>query len=127
DKVMRVPVPIGKDAWVAAKAEGDASMWPVVTPLEVPPLLVADAINAIGGALGVQSPLGNLVPTQRTIVKPFALTNPVLIDGDGDGRFGKPRPRGAVIDPSSGASVRDARSAGADSALLDLRRELRRW
>jgi hypothetical protein len=126
DKIVRVAVPPGKDSWIAARVEGDKSMWPVATPLEVPPLLVADAINAVAGAVGVKNPLGNLVPTQRTLVRPFALTNPVLVDGDGDGRFGSSRNRrGPTTDAVSPGPARPGGSVrGDDSALLDLRREI---
>ena len=86
-------VPKDRDSWVAAFVRGDTSLWPVLTPLEVPPLLLNDAISALTSALGQSDPLKKLRPVTITQALPSALANPVLVDGNGDGKwFGKDVP-----------------------------------
>ena len=96
DKIINVQVPKNRDSWVAAFVRGDVSLWPVVTPLEVPPLLLNDAISALTAAFGLSDPLKRLRPVTVTQVLPNAIANPVLVDGNGDGKwFGKDVPEWA--------------------------------
>jgi hypothetical protein len=97
DKIIRVSVPTDQDSWIAATCSGDKSFWPVIVPLEIPPLLVSDAINTLTQSVGIPDTFGNLKPTQIRQATAFALTNPVLIDGNGDGKFGKPKPSPAPV------------------------------
>jgi hypothetical protein len=86
-------LPAGRDTWVAAYVTGETSLWPVVTPLEVPPLLLNDAIGTLTAAFGLSDPLKKLRPATITQALPIAISNPVLIDGDGDGKWwGSPVP-----------------------------------
>jgi hypothetical protein len=81
-------VDIAKDSWVVFEAIGEKSMWPVLTPLEIPSLQVADAVGGIAGAFGISlNPFGNLQPNRVTVAYPYAFTNPIFIDADGDGAF----------------------------------------
>jgi hypothetical protein len=79
------------DSWIVVAAEGDASMWPVVAPLELAPILISDAIKAIAGPIGIgDDGMGTLRPPVTGPTRPFAMTNPVWVDRDGDGRsFGR--------------------------------------
>jgi hypothetical protein len=93
DTILKVSVPKDYDSWVAAFVRGETSLWPVLTPLEVPPLLLNDAISALTSAFGLSDPLKKLRPVTVTQALPNAIANPVLVDGDGDGKwFGKDVP-----------------------------------
>lgn len=132
DRVFaNVKLPPGKDAWIAAWVSGKRTLWPVVIQCEVPPLLLNDAINALTGAFGITDPLGNLRPTQKGPFTPFALTNPVFVDGTGDGRWGAAR---APLEPAAAPAAQRPLPPGVrawqqgDSAqLVDLPSALRAW
>jgi hypothetical protein len=80
-----------KDTWVVIEASGDKTMWPVLTPLEIPPIQISDALNDIGGAFGINfNPYGNLQPARVFPVYPYGFTNPIYIDADGDNAFTAP-------------------------------------
>ena len=96
DKIITVAVPRTRDSWVAAFVRGEAPLWPVLTPLEVPPLLLNDAIGALTSAFGLGDPLKKLRPQTVTQSLPNAIANPVLVDGNGDGKwFGQAVPEWA--------------------------------
>jgi hypothetical protein len=125
DVVQRVRVPDGRDSWIAAECTGDRSLYPVVVPYEIPPLLLNDAVNSVGAAIGLKDDFGNLKPTQIAQTLPFALSNPLLVDGDGDGQWGLPRPSHAVQPLRTPA--RPAALDGEDARPLDLRKVFRDW
>jgi hypothetical protein len=79
------------DAWVVVTAEADKTMFPVLTPLEQPPLQISDAISTIAGPLGLGADgMNDLRPQAVGPARPFAMTNPIWIDVDGDGAaFGR--------------------------------------
>ena len=112
DKTVAVSFPKGRDGWVAVQVEGDKPLWPVVIPLEIPPLLINDAVDRLASTLGVQDKFGNLKPKLPTPVRPWALSNPVYVDGNGDGQYAPPAP------------VRPVRGPGRE---LDLRKVVRSW
>jgi hypothetical protein len=116
DRLVRLAVP-SRDAWVAMQVTGDKPLWPVVIPYEIPVLLLSDAVGTIGGALGLGDEFGNLKPTLITPTTPWALSNPVLIDGDGDGKWGVAAQRGPLDSPPPDGSGDSAR-------LIDLRRAI---
>ena len=95
DRIVRLPVP-SRDTWVALQATGDKPLWPVVIPYEIPVLLLSDAVGTVGGAVGLVDEFGNLKPALITPTTPWALSNPVLIDGDLDGKWGVQAQRGPV-------------------------------
>lgn len=75
-----------EDAFIVAEVTGSQSLFPMVPPLELPPLLLQDAVGAIGGAFGLgASTVDALRPSERRITTPYALTNPVWVDVDGNG------------------------------------------
>ena len=118
DRFVRVTAPAGRDSWVAVEVTGTRSLWPVVIPYEIPTLLLTDAVGTVGAAVGLPDEFGNLKPTQRTQTTPWALSNPILIDGNLDGVWGVKAARGPVLRPPDGG--------GDDAQLLDLERALRR-
>ena len=84
-------LPISADTFIVVEVEGGKSMWPVLTPLEVPAIQVSDALNSIGGAFGINlAPFGNLTPKKTFITHAYGFTNPIFIDANGDGRYGPP-------------------------------------
>jgi hypothetical protein len=84
-------IPVTNDTYIVVEVSGAKSMWPVLTPLEVPPIQVSDALNSIGGAFGINlSPFGNLSPQRTFIAQPFGFTNPIYIDTNGDGKYSPP-------------------------------------
>lgn len=79
------------DAWLVVEVTGSRSMFPVVTPIEIEPIQVADAVDAIGSGFGFDlSPFGNLRPRVVTPALPYAITNPIFVDANRDGRFTPP-------------------------------------
>jgi hypothetical protein len=85
-------IPVGAlDTFVTVEVHGGNNMFPVVSTFDEPPLLISDAIGAIGGSLGFGgNPYGNLRPAVTFAITPFALTNPVFVDVDGNGAFDAP-------------------------------------
>jgi hypothetical protein len=119
DRIVSVAVP-ARDTWLAVQVTGDRSLWPVVIPYEIPALLLTDAVGTVGAAVGLPDAFGNLKPRQQTQTFPWALSNPILIDGDLDGRWGAA--------PQRGPAVREALDgSGDDAQLLDLRQAVGRW
>jgi hypothetical protein len=93
-----VSVPISGDTFVVVEVTGEDSLWPVALPREVPSLQVSDALQSIGGSFGVNfAPFGNLKPSQITIAKSFAFTNPIFVDANGDGRYAPPGASGQAL------------------------------
>jgi hypothetical protein len=125
DTVVTLQVNPGKDVWVAALATGEKTLWPVITQFEVPPLLLNDAVAQLTGAFGQTDPLGNLTPSLISLVTPFALANPVFVDGNRDGVWGvqptaasRTRREQTATGSSRGASV--ARNADPEGDLARL-------
>ena len=79
-----------RDGFVVVEVSGTESMFPTVYPNEVPPLQFTDVVNAIGGSFGLGS-AGGLEPALVFQTTPYALTNPVWIDFDGDGEVAPAR------------------------------------
>jgi hypothetical protein len=116
DVFQRITVPPGRDSWVAVEVRGDRSLWPVVIPYEIPTLLLTDAVGTVGAAVGLPDEFGNLKPIQRTQTYPWALSNPVLLDGNQDGKWGVKPQRGPVVRPPDGS--------GDDAQLIELEKAL---
>ena len=96
---------VDRDSYVVAEVTGQqTSLFPIVTGWEEPPLTLQDAVSGIAGPLGITfDTLGNLQPVMPRPVYPYAITNPVWVDVDGDGAWsapGNPIPvaRGAARD-----------------------------
>lgn len=68
------------DSWFAVEAIGYASMFPVIKPLEVPPVVLTDAIASLAGPLGIAGDeFGALRPPPVFPVTAYAITNPVWV------------------------------------------------
>lgn len=90
-KVTHEITGLERDAWVVVEIIGDDSMFPVITPNELPAIQVSDALGSIGGAFGFDlNPFGNLSPSQVTLSTPYAFSNPIFIDVDGNGAYDAP-------------------------------------
>lgn len=73
------------DSWFVLEVFGERSLFPMVLPLEVPPLLLSDAVASLGGAFGFGGEeFGDLRPPTTFPVVAFALTNPVWVTTDGE-------------------------------------------
>ncbi len=68
------------DSWFVLEAIGYRSLFPVVTPQEVPPVLLTEAVATLAGPLGLGSDeFGALRPPEWYPVTAYALTNPVWV------------------------------------------------
>lgn len=75
------------DSWYVVVVAGDDDMRPVLTPVELPYVeLQAVVTEALGGIDSIGSLLTPAAPLPRTFpAMPYAITNPIWIDRDGDG------------------------------------------
>jgi hypothetical protein len=82
------------DAWVVAEVTGSANMFPVLTPTEFPPLDVSVIINSLASGLDLSSlPLAaKLKPSHLHFSTAYAITNPIWIDANNDGKWTPPKP-----------------------------------
>jgi hypothetical protein len=87
-----VRVAATSDTWVVAEATGTQNMFPVSSPVEFPPLDATVIITAISAGLDLSSlPIAsNLKPITQHQATPYAITNPIWIDGDGNGTWTPP-------------------------------------
>ncbi|MEL7371645.1 MAG: hypothetical protein AAFN74_22165, partial [Myxococcota bacterium] len=77
------------DSWVVVEVLGSSSLFPMVQRDEDFDVAVTDALESVVGAFGLDGLLssGLLPPPEKTELLPYAFTNPVFIDADGDGRY----------------------------------------
>jgi len=86
-----IEIPVTRDSFIIVEARGDRSMWPIVTPLEIPSIQIGDAVGSLASAFGIDfDTFKNLKPNQVGTVKPYAFTNPIYVDTDGNGKFDAP-------------------------------------
>ncbi|MCB9639293.1 MAG: hypothetical protein H6727_10415 [Myxococcales bacterium] len=91
----QIEVTVDADAWFVVAAKGLRSdLWPVVTPTEFEPFQIGQAVSLLQETLLASFPVSLnlssdtcLVPTRSRLVTPYALTNPIWIDRDGDGKY----------------------------------------
>jgi hypothetical protein len=67
-------------SFLILEARGEASMWPVFTPYEVPTLEISDAVGVIGSAFGFGATFGKYKPDMRQKVVPYGFTNPIWVN-----------------------------------------------
>jgi hypothetical protein len=87
DYQVRIALALAQDSWIVAETTGSANMFPVVSSIEFPPLDATVIIQALAVGLDLSSlPLtSNLKPSHVHITTPYAITNPIWIDVDGNG------------------------------------------
>lgn len=90
--VEDLPVTLDEDSWFVVIALGDGDLAPVFTPVEIPPIQLTDVVmDALGDVPAVSAFLSPAVPIPRSgVVVPYALTNPIWVDADGDGEWTPP-------------------------------------
>jgi hypothetical protein len=72
------------DTWFVVEAIGYRSMFPVIRPLEVPPVVLTDAVASLAGPLGLANDAqGALRPPEVFPVTAYAITNPVWVTTQG--------------------------------------------
>ena len=97
-----------RDSWVVVEVTGAQSLFPIVEPENLPPILLGEAFAAIAGPIGLGgSDLGPLEPARSGVFTPIALTNPIWITVDG-GEWTAP---GATDRECEGLGVVDHKSA----------------
>lgn len=89
---LKVPVRPDKDSWYVVAALGDDTMSPVFQPVEIPKVqfqdVVTDALSSVSELSGL---LDAVVPIPRSFpILPYAITNAIRVDHDGDGVFTPP-------------------------------------
>lgn len=88
---LQIPIDrIDGDSFVVVEVSSfaeSASLFPSIYPNEIPPLQFTDVIGSLGSSFGLGSVKGALQPKVTFITTPYALTNPIYIDADGDGAF----------------------------------------
>ncbi|MEE8409966.1 MAG: CehA/McbA family metallohydrolase, partial [Myxococcota bacterium] len=97
-----------RDVYLVAEVRGSQSMFPVVAPKEEPPSNIADALGGLAGSLGLDIASfgdGVTAPTYIQKVTPFALTNPIWLDIDGNGEWNPPG--NADVGPGPAEEPRD--------------------
>jgi len=68
------------DSWFLIEAIGYRSMHPVIRTVEVPPVLLTDALASLAGPLGLANDeFGDLRPPEVFPVTAYAITNPVWV------------------------------------------------
>ena len=68
------------DSWFTVEAIGYDSFFPVVTPHEIPPVLLTEAVAVLAGPLGLgNDEFGALRPPDVFPVTAYAMTNPVWV------------------------------------------------
>jgi hypothetical protein len=87
-----IELEVAQDSWFVVVVEGDGSMAPVFSPVELPPIPLDQVVNS---ALGVIEIVGTLLgepkpyPTTHP-VHPDAVPNPIWVAADGDGAWTAP-------------------------------------
>ena len=106
DKSFLMPAPGGtdlfgnvtqQDAWYVVSVIGDQDLAPLYQTVEVPPLQLNDVVIGALGELDLPAIVSSAVGEPPRFPKvhpvhPYAITNPIWVDFDGDGTF---RPTGA--------------------------------
>jgi hypothetical protein len=84
-----VTVTVDTDTFVIAEVVGTQSTFPILPGAEVPSIEISKALASLGESLGMGfgGATGNLRPEKRHITQPYALTNPIFVDADADGRW----------------------------------------
>lgn len=104
-----VSLDVTADGFVLVEVSGSESLFPVVYPNEIPPLQFSDVIGSLGASFGIGGGGEGLAPALLFVTTPYALTNPIWIDADGDGEV---TPGAALPDPQARTRGTTPRIAG---------------
>ena len=89
DFTAKVTLHVTTDTWVVTEATGTENMFPVNSAVELPPLDATVIIQSLGVGLGSglsSLPItATLKPKRQHASHPYAITNPIWIDADGNG------------------------------------------
>jgi hypothetical protein len=107
DQNLESTLIFGKDGYVVVRARGSESMFPMLYPKELRPMDLTQITSSLGGALGFGGE-GGFEPEQVYHATPWALTNPIWVDADGDGNIemGRALPIPGEDLPSAGVGKR---------------------
>lgn len=111
---ITITLDVASDTFIVAEVlstDPSSSLFPSIYPNEVPPLQFTDVIGSLGSSLGLATLEGALQPALTFVTTPYALTNPIYIDADGNG-----------WQPSSAIPELDAQTAGRPRSTLALTR-----
>ena len=112
NKTVAVDVPFTLDGFLVVEVLStaqSASLFPSIYPNEIAPVQFTDVIGSLGSSLGLGSVEGALEPELIFVTTPYALTNPIWVDADGDGAV-TPTARIPGVDDQGAAQPRTARS-----------------
>ena len=112
NKTVAVDVPFTLDGFLVVEVLStaqSASLFPSIYPNEIAPVQFTDVIGSLGSSLGLGSVEGALEPELIFVTTPYALTNPIWVDADGDGAV-TPTARIPGVDDQGVAQPRTARS-----------------
>jgi len=99
------------DTFVVAEVVGTQSTFPILPGNEVPSMELNKALSSLSDSIGFAfDSWGNLRPQRRHYMSPYALTNPIFIDADGDGEWA---PVSSASTPLSDADGGVSKSGGA--------------
>ncbi len=88
-----VTVEPDRDSWYVVIAMGSEPLSPVFTPVEIEPIFLEDVVLGALSGVVAENLLPAAVPIPRSFpIYPYALTNPIWVDADGDGQFTPPGP-----------------------------------
>jgi hypothetical protein len=83
----QIEIDVWRDGFAVVEVSGDQNLFPTLLPDEEPPVRFEDALNAIGGSIGLGSNPNALFPEVVKPARPLAITNPIWLDADGDGEI----------------------------------------
>ncbi|MCO4743579.1 MAG: CehA/McbA family metallohydrolase [Proteobacteria bacterium] len=78
---------VAEDAWFTVIVTGESDLAPLFSPVEIPYVPLEEVVTeALGGVSAVSNLLTAAEPFPRVYpIHPYALTNPIWVDVDGDG------------------------------------------
>ena len=85
-------VELARDTWVVLEVESSKSMFPVISPQDIPPFNFSDVVGSLAGAFGFGGGVPGLAVDYVFPLTAFAFTNPIWVVTDGDGEFTPPAP-----------------------------------
>ncbi len=83
---------VKKDAWFLVVVKGNKGLWPVINSEEIAPMQISQAVGLVQETLlaSLSMSFGQsacMLPSQERQITPYAISNPIWIDADKDGKF----------------------------------------